>query len=73
MAAEWEPHRATWLIWPHNRADWDVKMSAVEWCFVEMVRLLGTGETIAILFQDRDVERRACARLRSAGFDPAHA
>ena len=35
MPAEWEPHRATWLVWPHNRADWDVKTSAVEWCFCE--------------------------------------
>lgn len=70
MPAEWEPHRATWLVWPHNRADWEVKTAAVDWCFVEMVRLLGDGESIAILFQDRAVERRACARLRAAGIDP---
>ncbi|MGA2855204.1 MAG: agmatine deiminase family protein, partial [Verrucomicrobiota bacterium] len=22
MPAEWEPHAATWLAWPHNEADW---------------------------------------------------
>ena len=70
MPAEWETHRATWLVWPHNRADWAVKMSAVEWCFVEMVRLLLGGESVSILFQDLAVEQRACTRLRAAGIDP---
>ena len=31
MPAEWEPHAATWLVWPHNRADFEVKTSAVDW------------------------------------------
>ena len=22
MPAEWEPHEATWLGWPHNESDW---------------------------------------------------
>ena len=22
MPAEWEPHAATWLAWPHNHDDW---------------------------------------------------
>jgi hypothetical protein len=22
MPAEWEPHEATWLAWPHERTDW---------------------------------------------------
>ena len=70
MPAEWERHRATWLVWPHNREDWDVKMPAAEWCYVEIVRLLLDGEAVSILFQDRTVERRACSRLRQAGVDP---
>ncbi|MCY4511371.1 MAG: agmatine deiminase family protein, partial [Acidobacteria bacterium] len=28
MPAEWEPHRATWLAWPHNRSDWPGKLEA---------------------------------------------
>ena len=70
MPAEWERHRATWLVWPHNREDWDVKMPAAEWCYVEIVRLLLDGEAVSILFQDRTVERRACSKLRQAGVDP---
>ncbi len=67
MPAEWEPHRATWLIWPHNRADWEVKMSAIDWCFTEIVRLLADGERVAILFQDARVQRRAMRALTRVG------
>lgn len=69
MPAEWERHRTTWLVWPHNRADWEAKTAAVEWCFVEMVRLLRASEPVSIVFQDRAVERRACQRLEAAGID----
>ena len=70
MPAEWEPHRATWLVWPHNRADWEVKMGAIDWVYAEIVRLLVDGERVAILFQDRRVERRASRVLERVGVDP---
>ena len=31
--AEWEPHRATWMAWPHNRATWP---GGLEACGVSM-------------------------------------
>lgn len=67
MPAEWEPHHTTWLVWPHNRADWEVKTGAVEWCFAEMVRLLRQSEPVSILFRDKGAEERACRRLRANG------
>ena len=69
MPAEWEPHRATWLVWPHNRADWEVKMSAIDWCFTEIVRHLAEGERVAVLFQNGRVEQRAMRALTRAGVD----
>ncbi len=71
MPAEWEPHRATWLVWPHNRADWEVKTTAVEWCYGEIVRYLTDGERVAILVQDDAVERRARRTLEKCGVAPA--
>lgn len=70
MPAEWEPHRATWLVWPHARADWGVKTAAVEWCYAEIVRHLVGGERVAIVFRDAAVRRRAERKLRRAGVDP---
>ena len=69
MPAEWEPHHATWLIWPHARADWEVKTAAVEWCYADIVRHLVRGERVAIVYQDGAVRRRAERRLRRSGVD----
>ncbi|HET9364853.1 MAG TPA: agmatine deiminase family protein, partial [Candidatus Angelobacter sp.] len=29
MPAEWAPHAATWLAWPHNKNDWPGKFEAI--------------------------------------------
>ena len=71
MPAEWEPHRATWLVWPHNRADWEVKTAAVEWCYGDIVRHLIDGERVAILVQNDAVERRARRALERCGVPSA--
>ena len=69
MPAEWEPHHATWLVWPHARVDWEVKTAAVEWCYADMVRHLVRGERVALIYQDEAVRRRAERRLRQTGVD----
>lgn len=69
MPAEWEPHETTWLIWPHARADWDVKTAAAEWCFAELVRHLVRGERVALICRDGTVRARALGRLRRSGVD----
>jgi agmatine deiminase len=47
MPAEWEPHAATWIAWPHNRSDWPGKFGPIPWVFGEMIRRIapGTGST----------------------------
>ena len=70
MPAEWEPHRATWIAWPHNRADWPGRIEAVRWCYVEIVRRLAAVERVEIVFRDGASERRALRRLARAGVDP---
>lgn len=58
--AEWEPHAATWLAWPHQEEDWPGKFEPVPWVMVEIVRLLCAGERVEILCNDEAV--RASAR-----------
>ena len=72
MPAEWEPHEATWLVWPHNRDDWGVKTAAVEWCYVDMIRHLTRGERVALVCQDARIRERALDRLARSGVDTAH-
>ena len=69
MPAEWEPHRATWIAWPHNRSDWPGRIEAVRWCYVEIVRRLAAVERVEIVFRDESSERRARRRLARAGVD----
>lgn len=71
MPAEWEPHEATWLAWPHERTDWPGKFAPVEWVYCEVVRHLSAGERVRILVEDRQMEERARRRLRQSGADLA--
>ncbi|HEV8048576.1 MAG TPA: agmatine deiminase family protein, partial [Terriglobales bacterium] len=36
MPAEWEPHDATWLAWPHYRDDWPGKFEPIPWVYAEI-------------------------------------
>lgn len=48
MPAEWEPHEATWLSWPHNEDTWPGCLAEVERAFSEMVRVLAEHERVHI-------------------------
>jgi agmatine deiminase len=69
MPAEWLPHRATWIAWPHHAPDWPGRFGPIPWCFVEIVRALTRGETVAILVRDATVEQKARRMLRRSGVD----
>ncbi len=56
MPAEWEPHEATWIAWPHNQDDWPDKFAAIPWVYAEIVRHLHRSETVRILVNDASAE-----------------
>jgi len=70
MPAEWEPHHATWIAWPHNREDWPGKFTPIAWVYTEIVRHLHHGERVCILVQDERLRNRARNVLKRAGIDP---
>jgi agmatine deiminase len=67
MPAEWAPHAATWLGWPHNAEDWPGKFQPIPWVYSEIVRHLSRVEDVHILVNDLAAERRATNLLRRAG------
>jgi agmatine deiminase len=69
MPAEWEPHEATWIAWPHQRADWPGKFGPIPWVYAEIVRHLARGERVRILVNDAELERSARRKLAQAGAD----
>jgi agmatine deiminase len=70
MPAEWEPHEATWIGWPHNRTDWPGKFTTIPWVYGEIVRHLAAGEIVRIIVNSEDHEGRARRVLSRVGVDP---
>jgi agmatine deiminase len=67
MPAEWEPHEATWLAWPHNPEDWPGKFQAIPWLYTEIVRLLAAHERVHLLVEDAKAEQHVIGILERAG------
>jgi agmatine deiminase len=67
MPAEWEPHEATWLAWPHERSDWPGKFAPIPWVYCEVVRLLARFERVRILIRDAKAEAVAREQLEKSG------
>ncbi len=70
LPAEWEPHHATWIGWPHNQSDWPGKFAPIQWVYGEIVRKLAPGEIVRILVNSAAHERQARRVLALAGVDP---
>lgn len=72
MPAEWEPHKATWLNWPHNPTDWPGKMSSVQKIYAELTQNLAAVEEVCILVNSERHEMRARTYLKQAQADLAN-
>lgn len=69
LPAEWEPHAATWIAWPHERSDWPGKFGPVPWVYAEIVRLLARSEPVFIVVNSKAERRRARDKLEAHGVD----
>ena len=67
MPAEWEPHSATWLAWPHFRGDWPGKFEPIPWVYAEIVRHLAKHERVELIVNDAAAKRTARKVLTRAG------
>jgi agmatine deiminase len=69
MPAEWEPHRGTWLSWPHKEASWPGKFAPVPPIFARMVRHLGDQEEVHINVAGPEMEHDVRRLLADEGAD----
>jgi len=65
MPAEWAPHRATWISWPHHEPDWPGKLGPIPWVYAEIARVLASHETVEILCHSAEVEAAARVALKA--------
>ncbi len=71
MPAEWEPHEATWIGWPHNLSDWPGKFAPIPWVYAEIVRKIVPGEIVRILVNSKAHEVQSRRVLGRAGVETA--
>src|SRR5882724_4917251 len=69
MPAEWEPHAATWLAWPHNEEDWPGKFEPIPWVFAEIIRWLSRSKRVRLIVRNAREERAARDALKLAGIN----
>ena len=66
MPAEWEPHAATWLAWPHHRGDWPGRFEPIPWVYTEIIRHLAQHEPVELIVNNAAAQREARKFLRRA-------
>ncbi len=67
--AEWSPHEATWIAWPHHEPDWPGKIGPIPWVYAEIARVIAQYERVEILCHDGPVRADAEQQLAAHGVD----
>ena len=49
LPAEWEPHAATWLAWPHRRATFLGPFAEIPPAYERLVRVIARYEPVRII------------------------
>ena len=70
MPAEWEPHEAVWLGWPHNSSDWPGTIAAIHFVYAEIVRRIAEIAIVRIFVSAERLEAKARTVLQTCGFAP---
>lgn len=67
--AEFAPHSATWLSWPHKEASWPGKIDRIFPVYAQFVKLVAEGEKVCINVSDAAMKAAAARILEEAGAD----
>jgi agmatine deiminase len=64
--AEFEPHEATWLSWPHKEASWPGKIESIYPVYAEFVKRVAEGEKVRINVAGEAMKKQALHHLQKA-------
>lgn len=68
--AEFHPHVATWLGWPHKEASWPGKIDSIYPQYCQFIKYLTESEIVRINVNDEAMKAFAISHLRNAGVNP---
>lgn len=66
MPAEWEPHEATILTWPHDERHWPGVFDRVPAIWARIVKELEAGEDVHLIIHDEATEQSALSEMKKA-------
>lgn len=67
--AEFAPHEATWLSWPHKEASWPGKIEAIYPYYAQFIKILSQSERVRINLADEAMKAFALKYIEQAGAD----
>lgn len=67
--AEFAPHTATWLSWPHKEASWPGKIHTIFPYYCRFVKELAAGEKVCINVADEAMKNFAISHLQTEEVD----
>jgi agmatine deiminase len=67
--AEFAPHLATWLSWPHKEASWPGKIDSIYPNYAQFIKYLTLGEEVRINVVDEAMKSFAIGHLNQAAVD----
>ncbi len=70
--AEWEPHSATWVVWPQNVDDWPGKFQKIKWVYREIITHLSESEKVRIIVDSAQRQKRVERFLQKSFIDFAN-
>ena len=65
--AEFHPHVATWLSWPHKEASWPGKIDSIYTNYCQFIKYLTESEIVRINVNDDAMKAVAMRHLRASG------
>ncbi len=65
--AEWAPHEACWLSWPHNTDTWPGKFKQIFPAYCEFIRVLSLSEKVRINVGSVELAKSAFTRIAQYG------
>ena len=68
MPAEWEPHSAIWLSWPHDPLTFP-KVEKTEEAYVEIIDVIHQSEQVNLQVLDQEMQDRVSGLLKERGVD----
>ena len=67
--AEWHPHKATWLSWPHKEESWPGKIESIYPPYSTFVKTIAEAEDVCINVKSTSEQNRAANHLLTVGAD----